>query len=62
VTPTRNSPRRAGSPSGSGSTRIRSKRPRREQLVRDRTVEKQPRRTRARPNGRVPAVLEPPRL
>jgi DNA mismatch endonuclease (patch repair protein) len=33
-----------------------------EQLVRDRTAEKQPRRTRVSPDGRVPAVLEPPRL
>jgi DNA mismatch endonuclease (patch repair protein) len=33
-----------------------------EQLVRDRTAAKQPRRPRVRPDGRVPAVLEPPRL
>jgi DNA mismatch endonuclease (patch repair protein) len=33
-----------------------------EQLVRDRTAEKQPRRPRVRPDGRVPAALEPPRL
>jgi DNA mismatch endonuclease (patch repair protein) len=32
-----------------------------EQLVRDRTAEEQLRRTRMRPEGRVPAVREPPR-
>jgi hypothetical protein len=32
------------------------------QLVRDRTAENQPRRTRVRLGGRVPVVLEPPRL